>query len=141
MTLQNLKYMLEISNSHSFSKAAKNLFVSQSTLSAAVKELESDLGITIFKRTNRGVSLTYDGEDFIKYAKEKFGCEVSVKMCEKPDTFADIFGASFLNDNEYMENIDDFEDELKYKNSSIEVRVILEGDMDVEYDSNIGFAA
>lgn len=43
MTLQNLKYMLEISNSHSFSKAAKNLFVSQSTLSAAVKELESDL--------------------------------------------------------------------------------------------------
>ena len=53
MTLQNLKYMLEISNSHSFSKAAKNLFVSQSTLSAAVKELESDLGITIFKRTNR----------------------------------------------------------------------------------------
>ena len=70
MTLQNLKYMLEISNSHSFSKAAKNLFVSQSTLSAAVKELESDLGITIFKRTNRGVSLTYDGEDFIKYAKE-----------------------------------------------------------------------
>lgn len=47
MTLQNLKYMLEISNSHSFSKAAKNLFVSQSTLSAAVKELESDLGITI----------------------------------------------------------------------------------------------
>ena len=74
-------------------------------------------------------------DDFIKYAKEKFGCEVSVKMCEKPDTFADIFGASFLNDNEYME------DELKYKNSSIEVRVILEGDMDVEYDSNIGFAA
>ena len=54
-------------------------------------------------------------DDFIKYAKEKFGCEVSVKMCEKPDTFADIFGASFLNDNEYMENIDDFEDELKYK--------------------------
>ena len=80
-------------------------------------------------------------DDFIKYAKEKFGCEVSVKMCEKPDTFAVIFGASFLNDNEYMENIDDFEDELKYKNSSIEVRVILEGDMDVEYDSNIGFAA
>ena len=70
MTLQNLKYMLEISNSHSFSKAAKNLFVSQSTLSAAVKELEADLGITIFKRTNRGVTLTYDGEDFIKYARE-----------------------------------------------------------------------
>mgnify|MGYP004728786293 CR=1 FL=1 len=70
MTLQNLKYMIEISNCKSFSKAAKNLFISQSTLSSAMKELESDLGITIFKRTNRGVSLTYDGEDFIKYARE-----------------------------------------------------------------------
>ena len=70
MTLQNLKYILEISNNHSFSRAAKNLFVSQSTLSAAVKELEADLGISIFKRTNRGVTLTYDGEDFIKYARE-----------------------------------------------------------------------
>ena len=70
MTLQNLKYMIEISNCQSFSKAAKNLFISQSTLSSAMKELESDLGITIFKRTNRGVSLTYDGEDFLKYARE-----------------------------------------------------------------------
>lgn len=70
MTLQNLKYMIEISNCCSFSKAAKQLFVSQSTLSSAVKEMESELGITIFNRTNRGAVLTKDGEDFIRYAKE-----------------------------------------------------------------------
>ncbi len=70
MTLQNLKYAIEISNCHSFSEASKHLFVSQSTLSAAIRDIEEDLGIQIFHRTNRGVTLTYDGEDFIKYAKE-----------------------------------------------------------------------
>ncbi|MCI6004465.1 MAG: LysR family transcriptional regulator [Blautia sp.] len=70
MTLQNLKYMIEISNCGSFSQAAKKLFISQSTLSTAVKEVEQDLGITLFHRTNRGVSLTLDGEDFIRYAKD-----------------------------------------------------------------------
>ena len=37
-------------------------------------------------------------DDFIKYAKEQFDCEISVKKCDKPDTFASIFGASFLNE-------------------------------------------
>lgn len=73
MTLQNLKYIIEISNYQSFSKAAQVLFVSQSTLSTAVKEIEQDLGITLFHRTNRGITLTYDGEDFIRYAKEIVG--------------------------------------------------------------------
>lgn len=70
MTIQNLKYMLEIADNCSISKAARKLFVSQSTLSAAVKEIEEDLGVTLFSRTNRGVTLTYDGEDFIRYARE-----------------------------------------------------------------------
>ncbi|MDY2628822.1 MAG: LysR family transcriptional regulator [Lachnospiraceae bacterium] len=70
MTLQNLKYVIEISACQSFSGAAKKLFVSQSTLSTAVKEIEEDLGICLFNRTNRGVTLTYDGEDFIRYARE-----------------------------------------------------------------------
>lgn len=70
MTLQNLKYMIEISNCGSFSQAARKLFISQSTLSTAVKEVEDSLGITLFHRTNRGVSLTLDGEDFIRYAKD-----------------------------------------------------------------------
>lgn len=70
MTLQGLKYVIEIANCQSFSAAAKKLFVSQSTLSSAIKDMEEDLGIKIFNRTNRGAVLTYDGEDFIKYARE-----------------------------------------------------------------------
>ncbi|BFL49056.1 LysR family transcriptional regulator [Lactonifactor longoviformis] len=70
MTLQNLKYIIEIADSNSFSRAAKNLYVSQSTLSTAVQEVEQSLGIRLFHRSNRGVTLTFDGEDFIRYARE-----------------------------------------------------------------------
>ena len=48
-------------------------------------------------------------DDFIKYAKEQFNCDITVKPCDKPDTFASVFGASFLNDKNYMEIVDDFE--------------------------------
>lgn len=70
MTLQNLRYIVEVANSRSFSKAAQALYMSQSALSTAVKEVEDELGTKIFLRTNRGVSLTTDGEDCLKYCRE-----------------------------------------------------------------------
>ncbi|MDO5424845.1 MAG: LysR family transcriptional regulator [Eubacteriales bacterium] len=70
MTLQNMKYIIEITQHRSFSEAAKCLYVSQAALSLAVKETETELGITLFKRTNRGVILTPEGEDFLKHARE-----------------------------------------------------------------------
>ena len=70
MTLQNLRYIVEVANCRSFSKAAKTLYMSQSALSAAVKDLEEELGIRIFLRSNRGVTLTPEGEDCLKYCKE-----------------------------------------------------------------------
>ncbi|MDO4632473.1 MAG: LysR family transcriptional regulator [Eubacteriales bacterium] len=70
MTLQTLTYVLEIAKRKSFSQTAKALFLSQSALSTAVKELEEELGIQLFVRSNRGVVLTTEGEDFIKYAKD-----------------------------------------------------------------------
>lgn len=70
MNFQQLKYVIEVANYQSFSKAAKNLYISQSTLSMAIKDLEKKLGIILFNRTKRGVTLTYDGEDFIRYAHE-----------------------------------------------------------------------
>ena len=70
MTLQNLRYVIEVANSRSFSKAAQVLFMSQSALSTAVREVEDELGTRIFLRTNRGVTLTTDGEDCLKYCRE-----------------------------------------------------------------------
>ena len=70
MKLQNLKYIIEIANHKSITAAAKSLYMTQSALSAAVKETEEELGIKIFERVPRGVVVTFDGEDFLKYCKE-----------------------------------------------------------------------
>lgn len=62
--MQQLRYAIEIANSGSMNEAAKKLFVSQPSLSNAIKELESELGITIFERTNRGISISVEGMEF-----------------------------------------------------------------------------
>ena len=68
MNLQTLRYVVTIEQTGSFSKASQYLYVSQSTLSRAVKELEEQLGITLFHRTNQGVRPTHEGRKFISRA-------------------------------------------------------------------------
>ena len=70
MTLQQLKYVIEIANTGSMNEAAKKLFISQPSLSGAVKELENELGFDIFVRSNRGIVITPDGEEFLGYARQ-----------------------------------------------------------------------
>ena len=69
MNILHLKYAVEIEKSKSISKAAEKLFMAQSNLSRAIKELESSIGITIFNRTSKGISVTPDGEEFLQYAR------------------------------------------------------------------------
>lgn len=70
MTLQQLKYVIEIANSGSMNEAAKKLFISQPSLSGAMKELESELGFEIFIRSAKGMILTPEGEEFLGYARQ-----------------------------------------------------------------------
>ena len=70
MTLQQMKYILCIARCGSISKAAAELYMSQSSLSLSVKELESSLGITIFERSNRGIALTSDGKEYADRAAQ-----------------------------------------------------------------------
>ncbi len=79
-------------------------------------------------------------DDFIKYAKEQFDCEISVKKCDKPDTFAGIFGASFLNEKECVEIVDSFESDVSYENITIDVQFAIDDGMSVVY-SSVGLAA
>lgn len=51
-------------------KRQRKLFISQPSLSAAIKELEEEVGVELFKRTNRGISVTLEGEEFIGYARQ-----------------------------------------------------------------------
>ena len=69
MNLQTLRYVVTIEQTGSFSKASQYLYVSQSTLSRAVKELVDQLGITLFYRSNQGVRPTHEGAKFISRAR------------------------------------------------------------------------
>lgn len=70
MTLQQLRYVIEVARSRSINKAAQSLFISQPSLSNALKELEEEIGITIFSRTNKGIVITKEGSEFLGYARQ-----------------------------------------------------------------------
>lgn len=70
MTLVQLLYVVKIAETKSMNKAAEELYVSQPALSGAVRELEDELDIEIFIRTNRGIVLTSEGEEFLSYARQ-----------------------------------------------------------------------
>lgn len=73
MNMNQLKYVLASAGSSSIREASTKLFVSQPALSASIRELEEELGILIFDRTNKGISLTDEGREFLSYAKKAVG--------------------------------------------------------------------
>ncbi len=68
--MQQLRYVIEVAKQRSISKAAHRLFISQPSLSNAIKELENELGIAIFSRTNKGIVITSEGSEFLGYARQ-----------------------------------------------------------------------
>ena len=72
MTLQQIKYVIGIAETGSFNKAAEKLYVYQPSLTATIHDLEDELGIEIFNRTGRGVTLTNDGTEFLTSARQLY---------------------------------------------------------------------
>ena len=70
MTIMQLKYAITVANSKSMNEAARTLFISQPSLSASMRELEEEIGVELFRRNNRGISLTPDGKEFLGYARQ-----------------------------------------------------------------------
>ena len=70
MTLQQLIYAVTVSEKSSMSQASQALFISQSSLSAGIQNLEKEIGISLFHRTNRGILPTEEGEEFLIYARQ-----------------------------------------------------------------------
>lgn len=70
ISLNQLKYAVALSDEKSMNAAAAKLFISQPSLSASIRELEEEVGIKIFRRTNRGISVTPEGVEFIGYARQ-----------------------------------------------------------------------
>lgn len=114
MTIQQCKYILEIVKQGSFNEAAKVLFVAQTSISTAVKSIENELNIKIFERSNKGVDLTAEGAEFVRYAKQlvaqadfisdrylvpKKINKISVSA-QHYDFVAEIFGKFMMDNNE-----------------------------------------
>ena len=70
MTLQQLKYAVEVADTHNITEASRRVFISQPSLTAAIRELEDEMGITIFSRSNKGVTVTNEGDEFLSYARQ-----------------------------------------------------------------------
>jgi DNA-binding transcriptional LysR family regulator len=70
MTLQQLKYVVTVAETGTITEAANRLYISQPSLTNAIRELEKEMKITIFLRTNKGIILSKEGEDFLGYARQ-----------------------------------------------------------------------
>ena len=70
MTLTQLKYAITVAEAKSMNEAAKQLFISQPSLSSAIKDLEEEIGVEVFRRSNKGVFITPEGEEFVGYARQ-----------------------------------------------------------------------
>lgn len=73
MNITQLKYVIETAGSSSMREASTKLYITQPALSSSIRELEEELGIVIFERTNKGISVTDDGREFLNYAKKAVG--------------------------------------------------------------------
>lgn len=70
MTLQQLRYITTVADTGTITEAAKKLYISQPSLTNAIHELEKEMGITIFNRTNKGIFISREGEEFLGYARQ-----------------------------------------------------------------------
>ena len=70
MTLQQLKYVIMVAETGTITEAANKLYISQPSLTNAIHELEKEMNIVIFNRTNKGITLSKEGEDFLGYARQ-----------------------------------------------------------------------
>jgi len=152
LTIQQCKYVLEIVKQGSFNEAAKSLYVAQTSVSAAVKSIENELNIKIFDRTNKGVDLTQDGAEFVRYAKQLVGQaefiadrylvpkktnKLSVSA-QHYDFVAEIFGKFMMENNETdfdycLREVETFNviDDVAKSSSDIGIMAIKSTDMEL----------
>ena len=127
MNFLHLKYAIMVAETGSISKAAEKLYVAQPNVSRAVKELESDLNITIFERNSKGMIVTPEGEQLIHYAKRILrqidDMEKIFKYQKKKNVFSiSVPRASYISDafvefSKCLNNIDNAEVYYKETNA------------------------
>lgn len=113
VNLNSLKIFLVVATSNSFLEASNKLYISQPAISKSINKLEEDLGISLFYRANKGVTLTSDGEILLKYVKDSrkllLACERMLSSNNSLDSGSIVIGAqSHIVRNFLLEKINDF---------------------------------
>ena len=139
MNLLHMKYAVEIAKTNSINKAAETLYVGQSALSRAIKELETSLGVVLFERSAKGMFLTPEGERFINYAEtileqidsmEKMFTDglIIKKRFSISVPRASYISYAFSNFSKMLEKSDNVEMFYQETNSIQAIKNILQGD-------------
>lgn len=150
MNILHLKYAVEVAETQSISKAAANLYMGQPNLSRAIKELEESLGITIFKRTSKGISTTTDGDEFLRRARRIIAQVEEVEEIyrngkQRKQTFsisvprASYFAAAMAEFSKHIDLDDPAEIFYKETNSMRTINNVMHGDFNlgiVRYESS-----
>ena len=105
MNILQIKYAVEVARLGSINRAAEELYIAQPNLSRYIRELEGELGISIFKRTHRGMVPTPEGETFIRYAEQILDTQVIDRMEDSFDTAVRgriVFGAKVIKPGELV---------------------------------------
>ena len=126
MNILHMKYAVEVARLGSLNKAAETLMVAQPNISRSIKELEADLGITIFSRSAKGMVLTPDGEEFLDYARDILHRIEKVEQSyrdgshKKRKFSISVPRACYISDAlaEFSKNIGDTDVEIYYKETN-----------------------
>ena len=145
----HMKYAVEVAKEGSINKASEKLLIAQPNLSRSIKELEADLGISIFARSSKGMTLTVEGEEFINYAKKILHQIYEIEMIYKTGKPAkqmfsiSVPRASYIADAfaKFSNSLEDKSSAVFYNetNNDMVIRNILENDYKlgiVRYASN-----
>ncbi|MBE6631417.1 MAG: LysR family transcriptional regulator [Ruminococcaceae bacterium] len=138
MNILHMKYAVEVARLGSLNKAAETLMIAQPNISRSIKELETDLGITIFQRSSKGMVLTPDGEEFIDCARdiinriEKLDQSYRDGSHKKRKFSISVPRASYISEalTKFSKNIGEADVEIFYKetNSKKTIRKLIEGE-------------
>ncbi len=137
MNITHMKYAMEIARTGSINRASENLLIAQPNLSRSIKELEKEFGLTIFRRTSKGMTLTPEGEEFLALASEVLNrldtMEHLYKLAPKKQRFSiSVPRASYISDAfaRFSRNITADPAEIYYKetNSYRAIHNILDAD-------------
>lgn len=138
MNLLHMKYAVEVARQGSLGKASETLLVATPNISRSVKELETDLGITIFDRTTKGMALTPDGEEFISFARrileqiEQIENMYKKGTAKKQEFSVSVPRACYISEAfaEFSKSLSEDDAEIFYKetNSQRTIRNLLEKD-------------